>query len=158
MSWMPLLNSPWQLRDVADVEALLRTAISRSRHTGNLRPHELDDLVAFLFEVAWRADETYKPGRGSFSSFLYAAAQRRIVDFHRSRYRTRWRFAGKVHERPRPELLSVDDEHGSRLVDAVAARAGDRASDRLEDGGGVFAERDRCRASDLELLGLEADR
>src|SRR5215208_5778349 len=84
--WVPLLNQRWSLHDVGDVEALLIRAVSRSRYADGLRPDERDDLVTYLFEFAWKLSQKFDPERGSFAVFLYGAAQRRIIDWHRSRY------------------------------------------------------------------------
>ena len=102
---------------MANVEVLLRKAVDRSPHVQGLRPHELDDLLAVLLEVAWRVSDTYDPGRGSFSTVLYTAAQRRIIDFLRTaRGRTRWQFDDRTYEHELPTVVGLD-----QLRDAVGA-------------------------------------
>jgi DNA-directed RNA polymerase specialized sigma24 family protein len=149
-----LLNQRWSLHDVDDVEALLARAVSRSRFAASLRADERDDLLAWLFEVAWKLSESFDPSRGSFSGLLYGAAQRRTIDWQRSCYRTRWQFAGRTYERPRPTLVPLD----TGLDGALGSWPGDPA-----DGGdlglaGVLGSGDRQRARDLETLGIEQPR
>jgi DNA-directed RNA polymerase specialized sigma24 family protein len=144
---------------VDDVEALLAKAVSRSRFAASLRADERDDLLAWLFEVAWKLSETFDPNRGSFSSFLYCAAQRRAIDWQRSHYRTRWQFAGRTYERPRPQLLSLDDgDNRDLLGGTVRARTSDSSAGWDSDLGGFLGERDRSRSRDHQTLGLKPPR
>lgn len=124
---MALLNRPLQLHDVRDVEALVQSTIDGSgRYVASLRPHERDDLAAYLIGVAWELSLTYNPARGrvSFSSFLGTTARLRIIDWLRKeRGRSKWQFADGTYERERPQLVSLDaddSEHG----DLGAALAG----------------------------------
>jgi len=148
---VPLLNQRWALHDVVDVEALLVTAVSRSRYADGFRPDERDDLLAYLLKYAWRLSEKHNPSRGSFAGFLYGCVGRAIVDYHRSRYRTRWVFRGRVVERPRPELVSLD---AAGLDEALGAGSGDPADSGDLGLAGVLRDGDRQRARDLEVLGL----
>jgi DNA-directed RNA polymerase specialized sigma24 family protein len=155
---MPLLNQRWTLHDVEDVEALLVSVVSRSPFARQLSRDDRDDLVTFLFELAWKLSDNFDASRGSFCSYLYDAARRRAIDWQRSRYRTVWKFGGgRVYERPRVDLVSIDSGEGG-VVESLAARAGDPAADRSPDLGGVLTDRGGQRARDLETLGLEADR
>ncbi len=76
------------------MEALLVRAVTRSRYASGLTRDERDDLVSYLFEYTWKLSQKFDPERGTFAVLLYGAAQRRIIDWHRSRFRTRWQFAG----------------------------------------------------------------
>jgi DNA-directed RNA polymerase specialized sigma24 family protein len=133
MRSLALLSAPWKLHDVADVEALLVTAVARSRAARGLRPIEREDLLAELFRLAWQLSERYHgDDHRRFSTFLYAAAQRRTVDFVRSeRGRTRWKSGDYVYERQLPELVSLDDrlddDHPGGNVDSSADRSQDLA-------------------------------
>jgi hypothetical protein len=65
-----LLNRPWALRDVQDVEAFARRILDTKleRRGSSLRPDLYDDAIAFLLEVAVRADRAYDPSRASSHS------------------------------------------------------------------------------------------
>ena len=151
-----VLQTTWRLHDVRDVEALVLDEIRRSPHVHGLAPHDLDDLIAWLLEHAWRTSNAYDPARGTrFSTMLVPVVRRRIVDWHRSRYRTVWKFRDRVYERPRPRLVSLDDPG---LGESLGSRAGD-----LEDGcdpalARVLNPRDRTRAQDVATLGLRPAR
>jgi DNA-directed RNA polymerase specialized sigma24 family protein len=150
-----LLNQRWALHDVDDVEALLVKAVSRSRFAASLRADDHDDLITWLFEVAWKLSGSFDPNRGSFSNFLYCAAQRRAIDWQRSRYRTKWQFAGgRTYERLRPTLVPFD----ARVDDALGSGAGDPANSGDLGLAGVFDGGDRQRIRDLETLGLRSPR
>jgi DNA-directed RNA polymerase specialized sigma24 family protein len=149
-----VLQRTWELHDVRDVEALLRKEIHDSPYVAGLLPHELDDLVAFLFEVAWRAGDSYDPARGRFSTMLTTVVRRRVVDWHRSRYRTVWKFRNRVYVRGRPQFVPLDD----RLDDTLGARAGDPADSGDPDLERVLAAGRGARARDLETLGLRPAR
>jgi DNA-directed RNA polymerase specialized sigma24 family protein len=114
------------------------------------------DLIAYLFEVAWQLDRDFDPSRGhiSFSTLLYGTAQRRIIDWIRKEYgRSRWQFAGRVHVRVQPELVSLDDD---RLDASLATQPGDSPSDRFSAFGGMETDRDRSRTREnLETLGID---
>jgi DNA-directed RNA polymerase specialized sigma24 family protein len=100
-------------------------------------------------------DRDFDPSRGhiSFSTLLYGTAQRRIIDWIRKEYgRSRWQFAGRVHVRVQPELVSLDDD---RLDASLATQPGDSPSDRFSAFGRMETDRDRSRARDLETLGID---
>jgi DNA-directed RNA polymerase specialized sigma24 family protein len=157
--WVPLLTQRWSLHDVGDVEALLIRAVSRSRYADGLRPDERDDLVTYLFEFAWKLSQKFDPERGSFAVFLYGAAQRRIIDWHRSRYRTRWAFKDRVYERKLPEFVSLDHgDDGGQLGGTVDEGSGAHAPGWDSGLGGILREADRHRAADIEILGLRSAR
>jgi hypothetical protein len=79
---MSLLSRPLQLHDVQDVEARIAGAISSSSHVAGLRPHEREDLCAYLIGIAWELSIAYDPARGrvTFSSYLGTTARLRIID------------------------------------------------------------------------------
>lgn len=151
---MALLSSRFQLFDLEDVEALVVSAVNRSRHAGDLSPDDRDDLVAAGIAAVWKASATYDRSRGKFSTVAWVVAQRTVVDTFRRDYRTVWKFRDRVHERPRPVFVSLDDERNTRLGDALGARAGDPASDWDEAVRGLQRARDRTRARDLDTLNL----
>ena len=150
-----LLNQRWSLHDVDDVEALLVRAIRRSRNAHGLRPDERDDLLTYLLEFAWKLSEKFDPGRGSFSSFLFSCSGRAISDFYRSRYRTKWVFADRVYERPRPELCSLDGGDNHDLL-GRAVETGPSAPEGgwSPDLGRLLGARDRQRDRDAATLGI----
>jgi hypothetical protein len=90
-----------------------------------------DDAIAFLLEVAVRADRTYDPARGPWEPFLRWKVSLGVVDFYRRELgRTRWAFgpdadhthAGSTYERERPDVLSLDYQHGEGELDGALAR------------------------------------
>ena len=154
---MALLAGVWSVHDVDDVEKLLRRAINRSGHASRLRPHETDDLLSFLFEVAWRESLRFDAGRGSvsFGTLLFTTAQRRIIDFYRKEHgRTRWQFRDHTYERERPQLISFDEAYRGGLVEALTTVEGDREADLDPAFAGLLRDRDRHRPADLAELGL----
>ena len=154
---MALLSRPLRLHDVADVEALMARAIERSGHTGTLRPHQRDDLLTYLVEVAWELSLRWEPDRGgpNFGVFAYVTGQRRIIDWFRAEFgRSRWQWAGHSYERERPDLVLLDDG----LVDALPAGTGDPALDSSPDLRGLLDAGDRQEARDYLALGLDPPR
>jgi hypothetical protein len=121
-----------------------------------LPQQEQEDLIAWLIAITWELSLRYDGSQGSrFSAYARHVLVRRAPDWRRQRDgRTVWKFKDHTYERPRPEFVSVDSESGARLVDALSARGGDSPTDRDTDGGGLFGDRDRARARDLETLGL----
>jgi DNA-directed RNA polymerase specialized sigma24 family protein len=143
------------LFDVRDTEAFCWRIVRSSNL--ELSYHEAEDLCAYLVACAWEFSLRYEPKRGVFfTRYLQPRLRNKTIDWVRKeRGRTRWVFTGgRVHERQRPELVSLDHE----LVDTLPARTGDPANGGDPDFGRLVAERDRRRAGDLERLGLEAPR
>jgi DNA-directed RNA polymerase specialized sigma24 family protein len=160
---MSMLSRPLVLHGI-DVERLMAKVIDRSgtvaRLEPRLQPHERDDLLAHLIAVAWRLSLDFKPGRGSvsLSTYVYTIASRRVVDWIRStRGRSKWVFHDHVHERPRPQMVSLDDDRAG-LVEAVAAGSSDPAASSSPDLERMLAAGDRARARDYEILGLRPPR
>jgi hypothetical protein len=114
---MALLNGKYELLGIEDVEAFTAGIIHRSRL--DLSYHDREELHVFLIEECWKLSLRYKPGiiRQGFSTWARLALSRRVIDWQRSRFgRTRWQFGGHTYERPRVDLVSLDDddpEHGS---------------------------------------------
>jgi DNA-directed RNA polymerase specialized sigma24 family protein len=150
---VPLLNQPWALHDVADVEALLVKVVRHSPFAGKLTRDDRDDLLCWLFEVAWKLSLAFDRDRGSFSGFLYSSARLQAIEWQRRRYRTVWKFRDRTYTRPRVDLVSLNGT-GDSLAESLAAIDRD-----LEDGGGpacsgLLANGDSTRARDLGVLGL----
>jgi DNA-directed RNA polymerase specialized sigma24 family protein len=142
------------------VEGLIASAIASSAQVADLRPHEHEDLCAYLIGVARELSIAYNPARGrvSFSSFLGTTARLRIIDWVRKeRGRSKWSWSnGKSYERERPRLVSVDadDSLRDRLDETVAARTSDPSADSSRDLAGFLEDGDRERARDRDALGL----
>lgn len=152
---MPLLNQRWELFDVIDVEALLVRAIGRSRYASSLRPDERDDLLTYLLEFAWKLSEKFDPGRGSFSNLLFSCSGRAIADFHRSKYRTKWVFKDRTYERPRPDVVPLDDLIDRDLLGGSLGTGPGAPTDGWSpDLGRLLGARDRQRDRDADTLGL----
>jgi hypothetical protein len=156
---MALLSRRWSLLDVDDVEALAWKMLGTNGQVAGLQPHQRDDLCTHVITTIWEASLRFDPDRNvSFSTYAYVIGQRSIVSWFRSTSngfgRTRWKFGdGRIHERARPELLSLDAERDS-LGAALGTIGGDSAAVWDEACRGLFAERDRERVRDLDLLGL----
>ena len=159
-----MLAPPLPLHDVRDVEALCRAVLRRADL--RLPHHEEEDALAYLISAAWELSERWDPTKDrarekgrepSFAASAERDRRRRLVDFQRSRYRTRWVPKGYVYERQRPDLVSLNDEGRGGVDEALAARSGDRPADRDSDlprlyaGGGGS----RARERDYAELGLE---
>ena len=155
---MALLSRPFALFDVRDVEGLALKAINDGQRV-ELRPHQRDDLCAYLIGEIWALSLRFDPARGSFAAFAYHTARLRKIDWLRKEHgRTRWQFAGRTYERERPLLVSLDGPDRHQLDDALATGGGDPASDSDQDLGGVVGARDSARARDDETLGLRPPR
>jgi hypothetical protein len=153
-----LLSRPWALHDIADVESFCTGIATRSRL--ELSYHDREELTAFLIAECWQLSLRYEAGRGSTTSFIGWATTNlrlRCVDWQRKRFgRTRWTFSGHVYERPRPQLLSLDelDPGHDRMGQPLGAGLGDPAADSTPAFAGLHTAGDRQRARDLETLGL----
>jgi hypothetical protein len=131
-----LLGRPWTLREVEDVEAFVRTILETrlERKGARLRPDVHADAVAYLLEVAVRADRSYDSSRGtSFEQYLGWKISNGVVDFYRREFgRTRWQFSDWLHERERPEPLSLDGSDGSALESPLGASPFELADSRID--------------------------
>lgn len=119
---MALLNAKYSLLEIDDVEAFTGRIVQRSGL--RLSVQDQEELHTYLIESAWELSFKHNPERGPFRSWLGYALRRRVVDWQRSRFgRTRWKFAGRVYERERPQLVSLDgvDADRDRMGEAVAA-------------------------------------
>lgn len=149
---------PLRLHDIEDVERFVAAISSRRR--GELSFHDRQDLEQFLAIECWQLSLRFKPGNGRFSVYAGTILKRRVTDWDRKRFRTKWKFANRVYERPRPELISLDayNSERDRLDPGFSSRAGDSAEsgDPLFDG--LLGARDRQAARDYHELGLRPPR
>jgi hypothetical protein len=153
---------PLVLHDVDDAEAFVARIVERSGL--DLSYHDRLDLEQFLLVQCWELSLRYRPGviRKGFGAYATTTLRKRVIDHQRSKFRTRWvsrkkvygGFRKKVYERPRPQLIELDDSVVDRLDEVESTRAGDPEAGGDEDWRGLLNDRDRCRAADLELLGL----
>lgn len=123
-----MLQGKLSLYEVEDVESLCARVIQHSGLELSFHDHEL--LLAFLVETAWEISLTYQPSTPPrFAIYLQGILRRRVVDWQRNRNgRTRWQFADRTYERPRPQFCSLDDrldeaEPGVSVDDEVHSRA-----------------------------------
>jgi hypothetical protein len=132
-----------RLHDVDDASAFAWRVVGDCGF--DLRPHEAEDLHAFLIATCWELSLAYDADRDSvrFSTLAYRRLRQRSVDWlRRERGRVRWQFSGRTHERRRPEFVCLDD----RLVDADA-RARGRSCARSRRGSCLAIRRARSRRS-----------
>jgi hypothetical protein len=96
----------------------------------------------------------------SFSTYATSTLYRRVVDWQRQRCgRTRWAFGnGRVYERKRPELVSLDadDSVGSELVSAQPGSSLDDGEHRMADELRLLDSRGRRPGGRDDWLGDEA--
>jgi hypothetical protein len=117
-----LLSSTFALHDVRDVESFTGRIVERCGL--HLSHTDREELHVYLIETAWEISERWEPPASgkSFSGWALIILKRRVTDWQRSRYRTRWKFADRTYERPRPQLVPLDDPGLDRL-DAALARS-----------------------------------
>ncbi|MBA2360806.1 MAG: hypothetical protein H0V79_07755 [Actinobacteria bacterium] len=155
-----LLSSPFLLHGV-DVEALAWRVIAADRRL-DLRHHQREELAGYLIAEIWRLSLRFEPGRGSFAGFAHSTARLRVTDWLRAEFgRTIWKFSEHSYERERPGVVSLDSmatDERDRVDRTLTAREGDPAGDRDPDLRGLEADRDRTRALDYGLLGLDPPR
>lgn len=122
---MRLLNGKLELLGIDDVEQFCGFVVQRSGL--RLSAHDQEELTVWLIEECWRLSLRYQAGGITFSTWARHTLSRRVVDWQRSRYCTRWVFKGHVHERPRPQLVSLDadDEERDRVESSFAASSVD---------------------------------
>jgi hypothetical protein len=117
---MPLLQRPWQLHDITDVERFCSRIIERRNL--DLRYHDQEELLAYLIETCWELSQTGEWSR-SFSGWVHPYLRARVVDWQRQRNgRTKWTFRDRVYERQLPVVVSLDadDSLRDRLDESVA--------------------------------------
>ena len=143
-----------QLHDVRDAEAFVVAIASRSQLELGL--DDAEDFRQYLLAELWVLSTRFEPGGISFSSWAATTLRLRVVDWQRKRFgRRRWKFSGRTYERPRVELVSLDnDQLGDSLGSTLAGEDGGTAPVWDAVGRGLLDERDRERIRDLELLGL----
>jgi DNA-directed RNA polymerase specialized sigma24 family protein len=146
---------PLALYDVDDTQRFVAGIVNRSGLSLNWSDRQ--DLEQSLLIVAWELSLKFEPGQSSvgFSTYCGTILRRRTNDWVRKRSgRTVWKFKDRVHERQLPSFVSIDDQFTpDSLGNALATRGGNASADRLENDGGLFGDRDRRRARDLETLG-----
>jgi hypothetical protein len=153
-----VLNGKLSLHGI-DVEAFT-AAIVRYSHF-QLSYHDRQDLHAFLIEECWKLSLRFEPGiiRGGFSVWAGTTLRKRLIDWERQRFgRTKWQFSDRTYERPRTDIVSLDDPERDQLRDALGAGTGDLETSWDETLRGLHSERDRARARDLKILGVRPRR
>jgi hypothetical protein len=154
-----VLNSKLALHGIDDVEAFTAGIVQHSHF--ELSFHDRQELHAHLISECWRLSLVYRPGiiRGGFSLWAGTTLRKRLIDWERQRFgRTKWQFSDRTYERPRTEIVSLDDPQRSQLVNALGTRTGDLEASWDETLRGLYAGRDRARARDLKTLGLRPRR
>ena len=152
-----LLASTLRLHDVTDTEALCLHVVKTSRLP--LTWHEKEDLCAHLIGEAWVLSTRYEPGARSFSAYATATLRLRAIDWHRARKgRTKWVFSDHVHERERPDVLSLDDRRERGLDDLVAGGVLDRDGDSFAADLRVLRARARPPLGCVDSVGAGAAR
>jgi len=162
-----LLSSRLELLDIRDVEQFAGRILERSGL--ELSYHDREDLLASLVVECWSCATDYEESRASFSTFATIRLRSAVTAWLRSSQertsrtgfvggRTVWKFRDRIHERPQRVFVSLDDSERDRLVDAFGTGPCDSEAGRDEALTGLYAERDRERARDLWILGIEPRR
>ena len=116
------------LHDVRDVEGFCVRIIRGS--SVDLDADRYEDLLTYLIETAWELSKIEpRQWDRSFSGWAHPLLRLRVVDWQRSKYRTKWQFKDRTYERPIPVFVSVDD----RLGDAYPYELVDVTPDRSTD-------------------------
>jgi DNA-directed RNA polymerase specialized sigma24 family protein len=102
-----VLNQKFPLHDLEDTEALCVWIIDRSGL--ELGYHEREDLLTFLIETAWELSERYEAGGIAFSTWATTTLKRRVHDWQRGKYRTKWQFQDRTYEREPPCFTVLED-------------------------------------------------
>jgi hypothetical protein len=105
-----VLNGKLRLHDIEDTEARCIRIIQQSGL--ELGFHEREDLLAWLVETAWELSLKWDPParnkHKNFSGWATLILKRRVIDWDRAKYRTKWQFYDRTYERPRAVLVSLD--------------------------------------------------
>jgi hypothetical protein len=128
-----LLSSQFSLLDIRDVESFTARIVERSRL--RLSVEDREELHVFLIEECWELSRRKpQPWTRSFSGWVQPYLRLRVVDWQRSRFgRTRWAFKDRTYERPRIEIISLDDPEHDRLGSPFAGGGLDDGEHRLAD-------------------------
>jgi DNA-directed RNA polymerase specialized sigma subunit len=144
---------PLRLHDVDDAQRVVSTIVTRSGL--HLSYHDREELEQHLLAQMWELHLRYDASRGiSFGAWAVTTLRKRVVDYQRSRFRTKWVFRDRVHVRERPQFVEFNDSVRARLDAAESTRTGDSSPDWDADCRRLHGERDRKRAEDLALLDL----
>lgn len=140
------------MHDIRDVEAYGRRLIQRSR-VPELNYHEYEELLSWIIAKAWELTDKYDAGKGSFSNFC--GVRIRVADWERERNgRTKWQFADRTYERPRPQFVPLDD----RPEQADPSAEMDGSTHRLAAELRLYGAGDSAKPGRDEGLGTESDR
>jgi hypothetical protein len=121
-----VLNGQLSLHGLDDVEPFVARVIDATLRRRNiaLDAHRKEEVLAYAVSELWVASRKYDARRyKSFGQFADGVVRRRVIDWLRADLgRSRWRLGnGYVHERERPQFVSLD-----------AAAGGDRLGSPLE--------------------------
>jgi hypothetical protein len=115
-----LLNGTFSLHGIADVEAFTGRIVERSGL--RLSGADREELHVYLIETTWELSRQWEPRKNHrvFSGWALVILKRRVYDWQRSKYRTRWKFRDRTYERLRPKFVPLDDPGVDRLDTALA--------------------------------------
>jgi len=109
-------DESWKLvSDLIDSPTFRRHVGSRLR----IPLDEQDDFLAGLRERLPEILEKWRPGRGRLSTFVYAVAAKRAIDWHRRRIRTSVEVPWPDHWEPRDEAVAISVEERLDLLAAL---------------------------------------
>jgi hypothetical protein len=146
---------PLALHDVDDAERFCASVVTRSGL--QLSYHDHEDPQAWLVSECWLLSLRYEPGGVSFSTFAGYTLRRRAIDWQRQRFgRRTWRFRDKVYERPRVELISLDDPLNDRLGSTLAGSGLDSDASNFASDMRTLRARGRRPGRRDEWMGDEA--
>lgn len=97
-------------REQVDAEPFCRWIFRRSRLEFSY--HDEEEAISFLIEECWQLSLGYQHGINAkcFSNYATGLLKHRLTDWQRKRFgRTKWQFADRTYERPRPVHIPLDD-------------------------------------------------